>query len=64
MKNKVVIEVTEEQYHIIVNALNELRNRCINENIDSIDVDYLLLDIINNKNIKEKVNDRGDNNAR
>jgi hypothetical protein len=64
MKNKVIIEVTEEQYHIIVNALNELRNRCINENIDSIDVDYLLLDIINNKNIKEKVNDRGDNNAR
>ena len=64
MKNKVIIEVTEEQYHIIVNALNELRNRCINENIDSIDVDYLLLDIINNKNIKEKVNDMGDNNAR
>ena len=46
MENQIVIVVTEEQYHIIVNALNDLRTRCINENIDSTDVDYLLLDVI------------------
>ena len=32
MENQIVIVVTEEQYHIIVNALNDLRTRCINEN--------------------------------
>ncbi len=63
MESQVCFVVTEEEYHIIVNALNELRTRCIKENIDTTDIDYLLLDIIDGKKQKivevEKV--RGDN---
>ena len=66
MENQIVIVVTEEQYHIIVNALNDLRTRCINENIDSTDVDYLLLDVIDSKKSKdlEKVKSDGGRYAR
>ena len=46
MENQIVIVVTEEQYHIIVNALNDLRTKCIAENIDTKDINELLLLII------------------
>lgn len=60
MQDEVCLVVTEEEYHIIVNALNELRNRCIKENIDTTDVDYLLLNIIDGKKQKEVEKVRGD----
>ena len=60
MQDKVCLVVTEEEYHIIVNALNELRTRCIKENIDTTDVDYLLLNIIDGKKQKEVEKVRGD----
>jgi len=60
VQNEVMFAVTEEQYHIIINALNELRTRCIKDNIDSTDVDYLLLDIIDGKLVKEKEKSKGD----
>ena len=33
--NQETITITQDQYHLIINALNELRNRCIRENIDT-----------------------------
>lgn len=60
MQDEVCLVVTEEEYHIIVNALNELRTRCIKENIDTTDVDYLLLNIIDGKKQKEVEKVRGD----
>ena len=60
MQDEVCLVVTEEEYHIIVNALNELRTRCIKENIDTTDVDYLLLNIIDGKKQKEIEKVRGD----
>lgn len=46
MKKNYTYALTEDQYHIIVNSLNELRTRCIKENIDTTDIDYLLLALI------------------
>jgi len=43
---KRVLIITEEQYHILINALNDLRTRCINENIDATDVSELILQVI------------------
>lgn len=43
---KRVLIITEDQYHILINALNDLRTKCINENISEIDVDELLLQVI------------------
>lgn len=43
--NKVLI-ITEEQYHLLINALNDLRTKCIAENIDTKDINELLLLII------------------
>ena len=60
MQDEVCLVVTEEEYHIIVNALNELRTRCIKENIDTTDIDYLLLDIIDGKKQKEVEKAKGD----
>ncbi len=60
MQDEVCLVVTEEEYHIIVNALNELRTRCIKENIDTTDVDYLLLNIIDGKKQKDLEKVRGD----
>ncbi|MBR3325257.1 MAG: hypothetical protein IKG14_04345 [Clostridia bacterium] len=60
MQDEVCLVVTEEEYHIIVNALNELRTRCIKENIDTTDVDYLLLNIIDGKKQKDVEKVRGD----
>lgn len=46
MKKTYTYALTEDQYHIIVNSLNELRTRCIKANIDTTDIDYLLLGLI------------------
>ena len=43
---KRILVLTEEQYHIIINALNHLRTKCLEENISAIDVDELLLQVI------------------
>lgn len=44
--NKRVVIITEEQYHLLINALNDLRTRCLNEKIDVTDVDKLILQVI------------------
>ena len=44
--NQETITITQDQYHLIINALNELRNRCIRENIDTTDVEDALLELI------------------
>lgn len=46
MKKSYTYTLTEEQYHIIINSLNELRTKCIKDNIYTTDVDYLLLGLI------------------
>ena len=47
MKNqKRILIITEEQYHLLINALNDLRTKCLKENISSIDVDELILQVI------------------
>jgi hypothetical protein len=43
---KRVLYFTEEQYHLLINALNDLRTKCLNEGINTIDVDTLLLQVI------------------
>lgn len=43
---KRVVYITEDQYHLLINALNELRTRGLNEGINVIDIDTLLLQII------------------
>lgn len=43
---KKVLIITEEQYHLLINALNDLRTKCIAENIDTKDINELLLLII------------------
>lgn len=43
---KRVLIITEEQYHLLINALNDLRTRCIEENIDTTDIDKLILQVI------------------
>lgn len=54
--NQETITITQDQYHLIINALNELRNRCIRENIDTTDVEDALLELIGqhekNKNME------------
>ena len=42
--NQETITITQDQYHLIINALNELRNRCIRENIDTTDIEDALLE--------------------
>lgn len=49
---KRILVISEEQYHILINALNGLRNKCLNENISPLDVDKLLLHVINDCQIK------------
>ncbi len=49
MKNKLyTIELTEDQYHLVVNCLNDVRTKCIEKDIDTTDIDELLLKIIEN----------------
>lgn len=49
MRNKLyTIELTEDQYHLVVNCLNDVRNKCIEKDIDTTDIDELLLRIIEN----------------
>lgn len=43
---KRILIITEEQYHLLINALNDLRTKCLKENISSIDVDELILQVI------------------
>lgn len=43
---KKVLIITEDQYHLLINALNDLRTKCIAENIDTTDINELLLLII------------------
>ena len=43
---KRVLILTEDQYHLIINALNYLRTKCIEKNIDTTDINELLLYII------------------
>ena len=43
---KKVLIITEDQYHLLINALNDLRTKCIAENIDTKDINELLLLII------------------
>ena len=43
---KRVLIVTEDQYHLIIKALNDLRTKCIEKNIDTTDINELLLYII------------------
>lgn len=43
---KRVLIVTEDQYHLIINALNDLRTKSIEKNIDTTDINELLLYII------------------
>lgn len=43
---KRVLIITEEQYHLLINALNDLRTRCIEQNIDTTDIDKLILQVI------------------
>ena len=49
MRNKLfTIELTEDQYHLVVNCLNDVRTKCIEKDIDTTDIDELLLKIIEN----------------
>ena len=49
MSNKLfTIELTEDQYHLVVNCLNDVRTKCIEKDIDTTDIDELLLKIIEN----------------
>ena len=49
MRNKLyTIELTEDQYHLIVNCLNDVRTKCIEKDIDTTDIDEFLLKIIEN----------------
>ena len=43
---KKVLIITEDQYHLLINALNDLRTKCIAGNIDTKDINELLLLII------------------
>ena len=43
---KKVLIITEDQYHLLINALNDLRTKCIAENSDTKDINELLLLII------------------
>ena len=43
---KKVLIITEDQYHLLINALNDLSTKCIAENIDTKDINELLLYII------------------
>ena len=42
------IGLTEDQYHLVVNCLNDVRTKCIEKDIDTTDIDELLLKIIEN----------------
>lgn len=57
MSNKRVLIITEEQYHLLINALNELRTNCIEKNISLKDVDELILKIIDMPLKKENSKD-------
>lgn len=57
MSNKRVLIITEEQYHLLINALNELRTNCIEKNISLKDVDELILKIIDTPLKKENSKD-------
>ena len=49
MRNKLfTIELTEDQYHLVVNCLNDVRTKCNEKDIDTTDIDELLLKIIEN----------------
>jgi len=45
-KDVKVLELDKYEYGIIVNALNEFRNKIMNEKIETIDVDELLLKVL------------------
>ena len=40
------IGLVEDEYHLVVNCLNEVRTKCIEQNIDTTDLDELLLKLI------------------
>ena len=46
MKDVKVLEVDKYEFGIIVNALNEFRNKLLNEQIDTTYVDELLLKVL------------------
>ena len=49
MRDKLyTIWLTEDQYHLVVNCLNDVRTKCIEKDIDTTDIDELLLKIIEN----------------
>ena len=49
MRDKLyTIGLTEDQYHLVVNCLNDVRTKCIEKDIDTTDIDELLLKIIEN----------------
>lgn len=43
---KKILIINEKQYHLLINALNQLRTKCLAENIDTRDINELLLLII------------------
>lgn len=47
MKYVVVIDLNSEEKGIVINALNDFRNKLINEDIDTEVVDNLLLKLLN-----------------
>ncbi len=47
MKYVIVVDFNHSEKGIIINALNDFRNKLINENIDTEPVDSLLLKILN-----------------
>lgn len=57
MSNKRVLIITEEQYHLLINALNELRSDCIEKGISLEDVDELILKVIDTPLKKETSKD-------
>ena len=43
---KKILIINEKQYHLLINALNQLRTKCLAENIDTRDINEILLLII------------------
>ena len=54
LKTQYVLELDDFEHRLLIMSLNRLRNRVIDDGIDSIDVDWLLLKVTNPKEKKRR----------